>query len=119
MNRREIGLTGEKLAKSFLKKKGYKIYETNFRCSQGEIDIVARCKDYLVFIEVRTKTNTDFGIPEESITLAKKQKIVKTALTYINSHKNLPVFWRVDFVAVEIDQNGKVGRLTLIENIIN
>ena len=74
MKRREIGILGEKLARDFLKKKGYRILETNFRCQYGEIDIIARKKDYLVFIEVRTKTSNDFGTPEESITHVKERK---------------------------------------------
>ena len=118
MNRQEVGKLGEKLAKKFLKKRGYHIYETNFRCRGGEIDIVARKKDYLVFIEVRTKSNLDFGTPEESITQSKKEKLITSALTYINAHNNLPSLWRIDVVAVEVDQKGKAKRIELIENAV-
>jgi len=84
MNRRDIGKLGEKLAQKFLKKRGYHIYETNFYCQAGEIDIVARRRDYLVFIEVRTKSNLDFGTPEESITANKKKRLhLYTILTLI------------------------------------
>ena len=75
MKRRDTGILGEKLAKDFLKKRGYNIRETNYRCPEGEIDIVARHKDYLVFVEVRTKTSLEFGSPEESITLTKKERL--------------------------------------------
>jgi putative endonuclease len=119
MNRRDVGILGEKLAREFLKKKGYKILETNFRCREGEIDIVAKRKDYLVFIEVRTKTSTSFGTPEESITVLKKEKLVNLALAYINSHQDLPVLWRIDFVAVELNEKGKADRIELIENAIS
>ena len=118
MNRQEVGKLGEKLAKKFLKKRGYHICETNFRCRGGEIDIVARKKDYLVFIEVRTKSNLDFGTPEESITQSKKEKLITSALTYINAHNNLPSLWRIDVVAVEVDQKGKAKRIELIENAV-
>ena len=118
MNRQEVGKLGEKLAQKFLKKRGYHIRETNFRCQVGEIDIVAQQKDYLVFIEVRTKSNLDFGTPEESITQAKKGKLVASALTYINSHQDLPLLWRIDVVAIEIDDKGKTKRIALIENAI-
>jgi putative endonuclease len=118
MNRREIGKLGEKLAQKFLKKRGYRIRETNFHCREGEIDIVAQQKDYLVFIEVRTKSNLDFGTPEESITQSKKEKLVSLALTYINNHQNLPSLWRIDVVAVEVDQKGKTKRIELIENAV-
>jgi putative endonuclease len=119
MNRQEVGKLGEKLAQKFLKKKGYRIRETNFRCRTGEIDIVAQQKDYLVFVEVRTKSSLDFGAPEESITQSKKGKIINSALTYINTHQNLPPLWRIDVVAVEVNQKGKPKRIELIENTIS
>ncbi len=119
MKRKELGDIGEKLARNFLKKKGYRIRETNFRCREGEIDIIAERKGYLVFIEVRTKTGASFGSPEESMTFAKKEKLVATALSYLNSHQNLPDNWRIDFVGIELDQNGKATRIELIENAVS
>jgi putative endonuclease len=118
MKRQELGAAGEKLARDFLKKKGYKIRETNYRCSEGEIDIVAWKKDCLVFVEVRAKTGSGFGSPEESVTSAKKEKLISSALTYMSQHQDLPKSWRIDFVAVELDQNGKAIRIELIENAI-
>ena len=64
MKRRDIGDLGEKLAKDFLKKRGYQVLETNYRCPHGEIDIVAKQKKSVVFIEVRTKTGSGYGSPE-------------------------------------------------------
>ncbi len=119
MNRKEIGERGEKLAGDFLKKKGYKLRASNYRCRHGEIDIIAEKKKVLVFIEVRTRTGTGFGSPEESVTVAKKEKIIATAMDYIASHTNLPAQWRIDFVAVELDKSGKTTRLELIENAIS
>ena len=119
MKRKELGNTGEKLASDFLKKKGYKIRDTNFRCREGEIDIVAEKKGCLVFVEVRTKASSGFGSPEESVTFAKKEKLIASALTYLNNHQNLPESWRIDFVAVELDPNGKTKRIELIENAIS
>jgi len=118
MDRQEVGKLGEKAARKFLKKRGYRIRETGFRCPRGEIDIVAQQKDYLVFVEVRTKSNLDFGTPEESITQAKKKKLVTLALTYTSTHQNLPPLWRIDVVAVELDDKGKTKRIELIENAI-
>jgi putative endonuclease len=119
MKRKELGTIGEKLARNFLKKKGYKIRETNFRCREGEIDIIAEKKDYLVFVEVRTKASSSFGSPEESVTFAKKEKLIASALVYLSERKNLPDSWRIDFVAVELDQKSKATRIELIENAIN
>ncbi len=118
MKRSESGSIGERIAADFLRKKGYRIRETNFRCRVGEIDIVAEKDGYLVFIEVRTKTSLGFGMPEESITAAKRERLVNAGLTYIAHHDNLPEVWRIDFVGVEMDQQGKVTRLELIENAV-
>jgi len=118
MDRQRVGKLGEKAAQKFLKKRGYRIRETGFRCRHGEIDIVAQKKDCLVFVEVRTKSNLEFGTPEESITRAKKEKLIASALTYATSHDNLPPLWRIDFVAIELDSKGKPKRIELIENAI-
>ena len=118
MNRQEVGKLGEKIAQKFLKKRGYRIREVGFRCPHGEIDIIAQQKDYLVFVEVRTKSNLDFGTPEESITAAKKKKLVALALTYTSTHQDIPSLWRIDVVAIELDDKGKLKRIELIENAI-
>ena len=118
MNRQEVGKLGEKAARKFLKKRGYRIREKGFRCHHGEIDIVAQKKDWLVFVEVRTKSNLEFGTPEESITQAKKEKLIASALTYTSTHKDLPPLWRIDVVAIELDDKGKPKRIELIENAI-
>lgn len=118
MKRRDTGVLGEKLAKDFLKKQGYRILETNYRCSRGEIDIIAKHKDYLVFVEVRSKRSLEFGRPEESITPAKKERMKDTAFSYQQTHPDLPPLWRIDVVLVELDQKGKPSRMELIENAV-
>jgi len=119
MKRRDTGILGEKLAKDFLKKRGYHIWETNYRCPEGEIDIVAKHKDSLVFIEVRTKKSLEFGSPEESITPAKKERMKAAGFYYRQTHNNLPLSWRIDVVAVELDRKGKLSRIELIENAVS
>jgi len=119
MKRKELGDIGEEMARKFLKKKGYRILETNFRCREGEIDIVTEHKDYLVFVEVRTKTTSSFGSPEESVTAAKKEKLIASALAYMSSHKDLPDNWRIDFVGIELDEKGKATRIELIQNAVS
>ena len=98
MQRKNTGNLGEKFARDFLKKRGYRIIETNYRCPEGEIDIIARHKDSLVFIEVRTKKSLEFGSPEESITLTKKERLRATAARYRQTHNDLPLLWRIDGV---------------------
>ena len=119
MKRRSTGILGEKLARDFLKKQGYRILESNYRCPGGEIDIVARHKDSLVFIEVRTKRSLEFGSPEESITPTKMERLRAVAAHYRQAHDNLPPSWRIDVVAVEIDRKDKPLRIELIENAVD
>ena len=118
MKRRDTGILGEKLAKDFLERRGYHIWETNYRCPEGEIDIVAKHQDYLVFIEVRTKKSLEFGSPEESITQSKMERLRAIAANYQQSHNNLPPLWRIDVVAIELNQKGKPSRIELIENAV-
>jgi putative endonuclease len=118
MRRRDTGILGEKIAGEFLKKRGYRILEANYRCPEGEIDLIARHKDYLVFIEVRAKRSLAFGTPEESITAAKREKLRTVAARYQQTHDNLPQLWRIDVVAIELDSKSKPSRIELIENAV-
>ncbi|MFC1965671.1 YraN family protein [Chloroflexota bacterium] len=118
MKRRDTGILGEKLTRNFIEKRGYRILETNYRCPEGEIDIVARHKDFLVFVEVRTKTSLAFGSPEESITPAKARRMRATAFQYRQTHDNMPPLWRIDMVAVELTRDNKLSRIELIENAV-
>jgi putative endonuclease len=118
MARRETGQLGERLAREFLEKNGFSILDSNYRCAEGEIDIVARRGEWLVFVEVRTKSGPAFGTPEESVTARKKDKLITAAQHYIQNHEGLPSSWRIDFVAVELDHRGKPQRIELIENAV-
>jgi putative endonuclease len=118
LTRRATGIQGEKLASRFLVERGYHIIETNYRCRNGEIDIVASKDDYLVFLEVRTKRSNLFGTPEESVTVTKKEHLRAVANQYRETHAGLPSSWRIDFVAVELDRAGQPKRIELIENAI-
>jgi putative endonuclease len=118
MKRRETGLLGEKLAREFLEEQGYRVLEKNYRCPTGEIDIVAEHGDSLVFVEVRAKRGPEFGTPEESITPAKMDKLRTSAAHYIQSHDGLPSSWRIDVVAVELDNRNRASRIELIEGAV-
>ena len=118
LSRRQRGDIGEKLARKHLQGLGYKILETNFRSREGEIDIIAQDKEELVFVEVRTRASDEFGTPEESVTAAKKEKLISLALAYLQTHPHLPSLWRIDVVAVELDREGKASRIELIQNAI-
>jgi len=112
---------GEDKACEYLKKLGFKIIERNFRKRYGEIDIVAieeTKKDgkVLAFIEVKTRTSSQFGNPLEAITYWKLKSLIKTAEFYKISHKNLPESLRIDAVSVILNGN-KVQNIELTRNI--
>jgi len=118
MKRRDTGILGENLARDFLAKNGYQILETNYRCPEGEIDIIARHEDTLVFVEVRTKKSQQFGSPEESITPTKMARLRTVAAHYGQTHSNLPPLWRIDVIAIVLNQRERVLRIELIENAV-
>lgn len=119
MKRREVGILGEKIAQSFLEQNGYNIVETNYRCSEGEIDVIARREDLLVFVEVRTRRSNNFGSPEESITAIKKKRLAAVAEHYGQHREGLPSSWRIDVLAIQMEHNGRVSRIELIENAVD
>lgn len=118
MDRKATGERGEELARKFLKKRGYKIIATNYRCRRGEIDIVARERGMLVFVEVRSKSNLNFGPPEESITAAKQEKMRLAAYHYLERHHALEEPWRIDVVLLELDDRGQARRTELLVNAV-
>jgi putative endonuclease len=118
VKRRETGALGERIACDFLGENGYEILENNYRCPEGEIDIIAKQEDTLVFVEVRTKKSRLFGSPEESITPVKREKLRTLAQYYRQEHENLPLNWRIDVVAIEMEKSCKVTRIEIIENAV-
>ena len=119
MHSRDIGALGEKIAAEYLTDLGYKIRERNFRSREGEIDIIAEKDEFLVFIEVRTRTGNSYGTPEESVTAQKKERLIDLAEAYIEDREDLPSSWRIDVVAIELGPKRKVARLEIIENAIS
>lgn len=111
---RETGRIGENLAVETLKKKGYEILERNFSNKFGEIDIIAHDKNVLVFVEVKTKRGIDFGLPEEMINPKKLYKIRNMAAIYL---RGKIVQCRIDVVAIVLEENNEVQRLTHYENV--
>ncbi|MDQ6939028.1 MAG: YraN family protein [Verrucomicrobiota bacterium] len=110
------GTRGEKLAARYLRKHGYKILYRNFRGRRGgEIDIVCRDGDTLVFVEVKTRTSEDFGRPIETIRSEQRQRISLGALAWLRMLDDPDIFFRFDVVEVLLPQTGK-PRLELIKN---
>ena len=106
-NTKTIGITGENTACAFLKKNGYKIIQRSYRCKQGEIDIIAKKRGLLTFVEVKARRKNSFGGPAAAVTKSKQKKITVTALNYIR-HKN-PKFKEISFDVIAIVTDEKTG----------
>jgi len=112
-----IGKEGENIAREYLKSKGYKIFEYNYRTKRAEIDIIAKYKNILVFVEVRTKHHEQFGSPEETIGYKKRMMLQRNAIAYIHRVKyDGPC--RIDAVCLVIDLSGGLQRIDHYENIV-
>ncbi|WP_027363531.1 YraN family protein [Desulfotruncus alcoholivorax] len=111
--RRSLGIQGEDLAAQYLQKKGLVILERNFRCRLGEIDIIARHGDCIVFIEVKTRSSDKFGLAQESVTRQKIYKLRRLAQAYLAQRSFSGLNVRFDVVAVNSARETKV---THIEN---
>ena len=98
----EIGKLGEQIAQKYLEAEGYTILETNWRWGRGEIDLIAQYKDVLVFVEVKTRSNTDFGQPEEAITVKKQNLFYELATEYMYRTGHEEEF-RFDIVAIVLN----------------
>lgn len=116
-SRKKLGQWGESVAAVHLEAKGYQILEHNWRCSEGEIDLVTRAGDELVFVEVKTRRGRDLGTPEEGLTPQKSRKLLALGQRYVAAH-DLDVDWRIDLVAVELDKSGKLLRCEHIANAV-
>lgn len=101
-----VGKMGENVATEYLIKNGYKIIERNFYCKTGEIDIIALKDKYLVFIEVKTRTNTNYGTPSEAVTKKKLLKLYRTARFYVYTRNLKNQYIRFDAIEVYINNVG-------------
>jgi len=96
----EFGKEAEKAAVDFLKLKGYKILERNYRTKFGEIDIIAQDKDVICFVEVKARHSLNLGAPEEAVFARKQKQISKAAIFYLKINKLLEQAARFDVVAL-------------------
>ncbi len=100
-----LGKSGERAALRYLKNKKYKILTPNFRLFRGEIDIIALDKNTLVFVEVKTRKSTDFGLPEESVTPSKQRQIKRIAQGFLMRNNLQDAECRFDVISILFDQN--------------
>jgi putative endonuclease len=99
-NAHALGKSGEEAAVAYLKKKRFQVLERGFRFRRGEIDIIARENDTLVFIEVKTRQSLEFGLPEESVTPLKQQQIRRLAEAYLATTHLCDIPCRFDIISL-------------------
>ena len=117
-----LGSWGERQARLHLEAKGYEIVATNFRCRAGELDIVARQGEELVFVEVKTRRGNAFGGPEESISPTRAERLSVVAEEYLQSHHSggygSGTEWRIDLVCLNLDRSGRLVSVNHIEHAV-
>ncbi|MGB9749656.1 MAG: YraN family protein [Caldisericia bacterium] len=117
MNKKDLGKKGEELAKNYLIKSGYKIIEKNFRSKYGEIDLICEKDNSIIFIEVRTKSNLEFSLPEETITSKKIEHLKKTSLDYLSKSNKKFKDIKFEFIGIVFLSNNDY-KINHIKDII-
>jgi putative endonuclease len=111
-----IGKQGEIWAKEYLQQHQYVIVEKNFRCKFGEIDLIAKDRHMIVFVEVRTKTSTAYGPAYNSVTSSKQKQVKRVALFYISKHNLVTTQFRFDVIGIILDPQTGQHHVDHIQN---
>ena len=109
---RELGAWGEEQAARYLRRKGYTIVESNYSCRFGEIDLIARSRGVIAFVEVKLRKNADFAQAREFVTFSKQQKIRKSASLWLSFH-NCELQPRFDVIEIYAPEGTASKRLTV------
>ncbi len=102
----KLGKKGEVLARQYLESKGFEILETNWYFEKAEVDIIARDKNDLVIIEVKTRSTDYFGNPEEAVTTAKEERLIMAAEAYLEINE-LSLDVRYDIISIVLSSKKK------------
>jgi len=114
MQKQVLGREGEQIAESYLKKKGYRLVERNYRCRGGELDLIALDRRVIVFVEVKTRSDDRFGPPLESVDNRKQRRMIKAALFFLSQHRLHNRDARFDVVGISFE-----GQQPVVEHIQN
>ena len=117
-SRRELGDFGERVALVHLEANGYRILATKFRVREGEVDIVAERDGVVAFVEVKTRRGDTMGEAIEAIDGRKAQRLLLTAEAFSQQHPELPPDRRIDLIAIDLDDTGRVVSLQHIESAV-
>lgn len=111
-----IAKIGESLAAKHLKARGCKILAQNYRAKRGEIDLIVRDGEFIVFVEVKTRRSLQFGLPQEAVTIQKQRQISKVALAYLQAQNLLDTPCRFDVIAIHLSPQLELLKLEQIES---
>ena len=111
-----IGKFGEDVASKYLKDKGYKIKERNYRTFLGEIDIICEYKGNIIFVEVKTRRSDKFGCPEEAVNFIKQRKIIKNALCYLSKYHLWEKNCCFDVILISVSSHKDIKKIKHISN---
>jgi putative endonuclease len=109
----QIGALGEKMAAAELEAAGFTILARNYRCASGELDLIARDGEVIVFVEVKTRSSAAFGLPRDAVTPAKRRKMARAASHYLLSHVENECPYRADIVEVALVR----GRVAAVRHL--
>lgn len=111
-----IAKIGEKLAVQHLKTQGYQILAENYRFQRGEIDIIAKYEERIVFVEVKTRRSLKYGLPQSAVTEQKQRQISKIALAYLQEHDLIDTSCRFDVIAIQLTRHLELLRIEQIKS---
>ncbi|MFA6422721.1 MAG: YraN family protein [Candidatus Buchananbacteria bacterium] len=114
---KKIGEFGENIAAQYLERQGAKITGKNYYTRYGEIDLIARLGDEILFVEVKTRTSNDYGYPEEAVDWRKLIHLNKAINIYLDKECLNDIFWRIDVISVEINAKTKTAKIRWFKNL--
>lgn len=117
--RRKLGNWGENIAVNYLTEEGCLIIDRNVRTPYGEIDIIAKHLDLILFIEVKTRSTSSLGMPEVSVTKQKQEHLVSSIAYYIQEHPDFNDDWRIDVIAIRRRKKDPIPEIVHFKNAIS
>jgi putative endonuclease len=118
-SRQVIGKWGENVASEYLSNRGWTMIARNLRTPYGELDLIARKGDVLVFFEVKTRTNQAYGLPEQAVTRAKAVHLLESSQFFLQQHPEMEGDWRVDVIAIQGKPDAPGTRIVWFENVLS
>lgn len=117
---KRIGKWGEEYAEAFFVKRGWHVLERNVRTPYGELDLVIKQEDVLVFVEVKTRTTESFGFPEVAVSSSKQTRLIQSAEAYLQAHPEFnSLNWRIDVIAIQGKPEDQYVKIEWFDNAVS